>query len=106
MHVRDPDYGSGWSVCVISRPEMKCRDGLEQLYSAGARRFAVWDLCAGEAVPLAHTLNNLMNTVNAILQGIRALDARQNALRDFTKTFVVSSLEQSPSRCNDNMTVI
>jgi len=91
---------------VISRPEIKCRDGLEQLHSAGARRFAVWDLCAGEAVPLAHTLNNLMNTVNAILQGIRALDARQNALRDFTKTFVVSSLEQIPLRCNDNMAVI
>lgn len=70
------------------------RDALERLYSAGARRFAVWDLCAGEAVPLAHTLNNLMNTVNAILQGIRALDARQNALRDFTKTFVVSGLLQ------------
>lgn len=67
-----------------------CRDGLEQLYAAGARRFAVWDLCAGEAVPLANTLNSLMNTVNAILQGIRALDARQNALRDFTKTFVAS----------------
>ena len=50
----------------------------------------MWDLCAGETVPLAHTLNNLMNSVNAILQGIRALDARQNALRDFTKTFVVS----------------
>ncbi|CAL5229525.1 g12865 [Coccomyxa viridis] len=64
------------------------RDALEDLYKAGARRFAVWDLCAGELVPLAHTLNNLMNTVNAILQGIRALDARQNALRDFTKTFV------------------
>ena len=40
-------------------------------------------------MPLANTLNSLMNTVNAILQGIRALDARQNALRDFTKTFVV-----------------
>ncbi len=52
----------------------------------------MWDLCAGETVPLAHTLNNLMNTVNAILQGIRALDARQNALRDFTKTFVVGAL--------------
>ena len=52
----------------------------------------MWDLCAGEVVPLAHTLNNLMNTVNAILQGIRALDARQNALRDFTKTFVVGNL--------------
>ena len=66
-----------------------CRDGLEELYQAGARRFVVWDLCAGEAVPLANTLNSLMNTVNAILQGLRALDAKQNALRDFTKTFVV-----------------
>ena len=54
----------------------------------------MWDLCAGEAVPLAVTLNNLMNTVNAVLQGIRALDARQNALRDFTKTFVVSCVVQ------------
>ena len=90
----------------MSRPKTHCRDGLEQLYSAGARRFAVWDLCAGEAVPLAHTLNNLMNTVNAILQGIRALDARQNALRDFTKTFVVSSLEQIPLYRSDNMTVV
>lgn len=69
-----------------------CRDGLEELYQAGARRFVVWDLCAGEAVPLANTLNSLMNTVNAILQGLRALDAHQNALRDFTKTFVVGAL--------------
>ena len=87
------------SVAVMCRSsirvipdELLCRDALEQLYSAGAKRFAVWDLCAGEAVPLAHTLNNLMNTVNAVLQGIRALDARQNALRDFTKTFVVGGL--------------
>ena len=56
----------------------------------------MWDLCAGEAVPLANTLNSLMNTVNAILQGIRALDARQNALRDFTKTFVVRSCMTPP----------
>jgi hypothetical protein len=68
------------------------RDGLEELYQAGARKFVVWDLCAGEAVPLANTLNNLMNTVNAILQGLRALDAHQNALRDFTRTFVVGWL--------------
>ena len=61
----------------------------------------MWDLCAGEAVPLAHTLNNLMNTVNAILQGIRALDARQNALSDFTKTFVVSV-----ARCNTASTPV
>ena len=71
-----------------------CRDGLEELYQAGARRLVVWDLCAGEAVPLANTLNSLMNTVNAILQGLRALDAHQNALRDFTKTFVVGGPKQ------------
>jgi hypothetical protein len=76
-----------------------CRDGLEELYQAGARRVVVWDLCAGEAVPLANTLNSLMNTVNAILQGLRALDAHQNALRDFTKTFVVGGLEEPLLPC-------
>ena len=66
-----------------------CRDGLEELYQAGARRFVVCNLCAREAVPLANTLNGLMNTFNATLQGLRALEAHQNALRDFTTTFVV-----------------
>jgi hypothetical protein len=70
-----------------------CRNGLEVLYAAGARKFIVWHVSAGDVVPLVNTMNNLLNTMNTILVGLGQIDAKPNALKTFTKGFVVRRQE-------------
>ena len=69
-----------------------CSDGLTTLYAAGARKFIVWQTPAGESVPLVNTINELLNMVNFILRGLGAVDAQTNAVKIYTKGFVVGFL--------------
>lgn len=67
-----------------------CSDALATLYAAGARKFIVWQTPAGESVPLVNTINELLNMVNFVLRGLGTVDAQTNAVKVYTKGFVVS----------------
>lgn len=69
------------------------------LYGAGARKFVVWQTPAGEAVPLVNTINELLNMVNFVLRGIGTVDAQTNAVKLYTRGFVVGRLRlHAPAR--------
>ena len=59
------------------------------LYAAGARKFIVWHVSAGDVVPMVNTMNNFLNLINTILTGLGQLEAKPNALKAYTKGFVV-----------------
>ena len=67
-----------------------CSDALATLYAAGARKFIVWQTPAGESVPLVNTINELLNMVNFVLRGLGTVDAQTNAVKVYTRGFVVS----------------
>ncbi len=67
-----------------------CREGLEVLYTAGGRKFIVWEISAGDVLPLVNTINGYLNEVNHILRGLGVLDAQPDALKTYCRGFVVS----------------
>jgi hypothetical protein len=73
-----------------------CSDALATLYAAGARKFIVWQTPAGESVPLVNTINELLNMVNFVLRGLGTVDAQTNAVKVYTKGFVVSHCMTDP----------
>ena len=80
---------------IIEGVAASIREGLEALHAAGARKFLVWDVVAGEIVPLVNTLNGLLNNVNSALAQVNkalnrrlGLTAKPDALKSWTKTFV------------------
>lgn len=65
---------------------------METLYAAGARKFIVWHVSAGDVVPLVNTMNNLLNLINTILVGLGQIEAKPNVLKAYTKGFVVRTV--------------
>ncbi|EIE18330.1 hypothetical protein COCSUDRAFT_60297 [Coccomyxa subellipsoidea C-169] len=80
--------GGSYPTYIIDNISKAISDGLTTLYTAGARKFIVWQTPAGESVPLVNTINELLNMVNFILRGLGAVDAQTNAVKIYTKGFV------------------
>lgn len=114
QHHRNNAQACGWELCkaLLLKPlkEMHrlcealhtlcltrwcclCREGLETLYTAGGRKFIVWEVSAGDVLPLINTINDLLNQVNQILTSLGVLDTKPDALRTYTRGFVVSALK-------------
>lgn len=77
-----------------------CRQGLEQLYAAGGRKFLVWELIAADVIPVVNHVNTLVNYINAVLDAAhialgQKLAAEQllapNQFRAYVAAFVVRS---------------
>ena len=65
------------------------RLALESLYRAGGRRFIVWDILAGELLPLVGTVNWLVNILNDVLAHAHKQAPQQDVFKTYVGNFCV-----------------